>query len=154
MAVVWGTVKDHNGYIDIQSRQLKGTTVKLYFPVTRINPAKEKAELSIENYMGRGEKILVVDDSEEQRKIAYNMLETLNYSVVTVSGGEEAVDYMRNNSADLMVLDMIMAPGIDGLETYRQVLKITSRAKSNNSKRIFRNRPCQRRLKDSAPELM
>ncbi len=124
MAVVWGTVKDHNGYIDIQSRQLKGTTVKLYFPVTRINPAKEKAELSIENYMGRGEKILVVDDSEEQRKIAYNMLETLNYSVVTVSGGEEAVDYMRNNSADLMVLDMIMAPGIDGLETYRQVLKI------------------------------
>ena len=130
MAVVWGTIKDHNGYIDVQSTEGKGTTFKLYFPVTRKEPAKDESKLSIENYMGKGEKILVVDDVEEQRKIASNLLKTLNYSVMAVSGGKEAVDYMRDNSADLLVLDMIMDPGIDGLETYRQILKFHPKQKA------------------------
>jgi signal transduction histidine kinase len=59
MAVVWGTVKDHNVYIDIQSTQGKGTTVKLYFPATRIKPPEKEAEFSIEKYMGRGKKFLL-----------------------------------------------------------------------------------------------
>jgi DNA-binding NtrC family response regulator len=48
----------------------------------------------------------------------------LGYSVVSASSGEEAVDYMKNHSADLLVLDMIMEPGIDGLDTYRKILDI------------------------------
>jgi PAS domain S-box-containing protein len=124
MAVVWGTVKDHKGYIDVQSTEGKGTTFTLYFPVTRQELAKDKSLLSIEGYMGKGESILVVDDVEEQREIASAILKKLGYSVTSVSSGEEAVDYMENNPADLLVLDMIMDPGIDGLETYKRILEL------------------------------
>ena len=74
--------------------------------------------------MGKGETVLVIDDVEEQRVIASGMLRKLGYSVTSVSSGEEAVEYMDNNTADLLVLDMIMDPGIDGLETYKRILKV------------------------------
>jgi len=124
MAVVWGTVKDHKGYIDVQSMEEKGTTFTLYFPVTRKELAKDKALVSIEDYMGKGETIVVVDDVEEQREIASQILKKLGYAVTSVASGEEAVEYMKKNSADLLILDMIMDPGIDGLETYKSVLTL------------------------------
>ena len=124
MAVVWGTVKDHNGYIDVQSTEGKGTTFTLYFPVTRKKLSEDKSHLPIESYRGNGESILIVDDVEEQRKIASGMLEALGYSVVSVSSGEEAVAYLKTNKTDLLLLDMIMDPGMDGLETYKKILKI------------------------------
>ncbi len=74
--------------------------------------------------MGRGESILVVDDVEEQRQIAFTILSELGYSVTTTSSGEEALDYMKNNFADLLVLDMIMPPGMDGLDTYRKIVAL------------------------------
>jgi len=123
MAVVWGTVKDHNGYIDVQSTEGKGTTFSLYFPVTRKEADKDKALVSIDDYMGKGESVLVVDDVKEQREIATKILKKLGYSVSTVSSGEEAVDYLKDNSADLLLLDMIMDPGIDGYETYKRIIE-------------------------------
>lgn len=124
MAVVWGTVKDHKGYINVESIEGKGTAFTLYFPVTRDEIVSEKSVLNTEDYIGKGESILVVDDMEEQRELASKMLNKLHYSVSTVSSGEKAVDYMNDNSADLLILDMIMDPGIDGLETYKRILKL------------------------------
>ncbi|NOQ96405.1 MAG: PAS domain S-box protein, partial [Desulfobacterales bacterium] len=124
MAVVWGTVKDHKGYIDVQSSEGKGTTFTLYFPITRKKLDRDTSQLSMEEYRGKGESVLVVDDVEEQREIAYELLSKLGYSTTTVSSGKEAVEYMKSNSADLLVLDMIMDPGIDGLETYKRILKL------------------------------
>jgi two-component system cell cycle sensor histidine kinase/response regulator CckA len=124
MAVVWGTVKDHNGYIDVQSLIDKGTTFTLYFPATREKYEKDQSPLSIEDYRGKGESIMVVDDVEEQREIASSMLERLGYSVISVSSGEEAVGYLENHSVDLIILDMIMDPGIDGLATYQRILEL------------------------------
>jgi len=123
MAVVWGTVKDHNGHIHVQSTEGKGTTFTLYFPVTR-KSIEERSIMSSKDYMGKGEAILVVDDVEEQRKIASGMLKELGYSVVSVSSGEEAVEYLRTNKVHLIFLDMIMDPGMDGLDTYRKILEI------------------------------
>jgi len=124
MAVVWGTVKDHRGYIDLKSAERKGTTVTLYFPVTRQALTDARSAEAIADNNGNGETILIVDDVEEQRKIASLMLEKLGYTVKSVCGGEEAIEFMKTNSADLIVLDMIMDPGIDGLETYKQILKL------------------------------
>jgi len=124
MAVVWGTVKDHKGYIDVKSDSGKGTEFTLYFPVIRQELTRDAPLLSIEDIMAKGESILVVDDVEDQRKIASEMLTKLGYSVVSVSSGEEAVEYMKNHSTDLLVLDMIMEPGIDGLDTYKKILEI------------------------------
>ena len=123
MAVVWGTVKDHKGYINVRSTEGKGTTFTLYFPVTR-KSLEERSETFLEDYMGKGETILVVDDVEEQRNIASGMLKELGYSIVSVPSGEEAVEYLKTNKVDLLMLDMIMDPGMDGLDTYKKILKL------------------------------
>jgi signal transduction histidine kinase/ActR/RegA family two-component response regulator len=124
MAVVWGTVKDHQGYIDVQSTKGRGTRFTLYFPAVREELAVPKPESTLADLTGNGERILVVDDVRQQRQIASDMLERLGYNVAAAESGEEAVAYLRRHAVDLLVLDMIMEPGIDGLETYRQALTI------------------------------
>ena len=129
LAVVWGTVKDHNGYIDVQSREKKGSTFTLYFPVTREEPAQAEKAVSQLACKGNGESILVVDDVKEQRQLAMSMLKRLGYQVRAVAGGEAAIEYLKTEKSDLVVLDMIMSPGIDGFETYRRIRKINPRQK-------------------------
>ena len=130
LAVVWGTVKDHNGYIDVESEEGKGTTFKLYFPITREELTKVKDAVSSSIYMGRGESILVVDDVKEQRELAMSILGWLGYRVDALSSGEEAIEYLKSKNVDLVVLDMIMEPGIDGLETYKRILEIKPKQKA------------------------
>jgi len=124
LAVIWGTVKDHQGYINVESQEGKGTTFTLYFPVTREEISREQVSISASEYMGNGEYTLIVDDVKEQRELAGAMLKKLNYTVVSVSSGEEAVAYLKQNAVDLVVLDMIMDPGMDGLDTYAKILEI------------------------------
>lgn len=124
LAVVWGTVKDHGGYINVQSEEGRGTTFRLYFSVTREALTLHQPSVSLSDYMGRGETILVIDDVREQRELAVTMLGKLNYRVTSISSGEAAIEYMKTQQADLLVLDMIMDPGIDGLETYRRILEL------------------------------
>ena len=124
MAVVWGTVKDHNGFIDVKSEEGKGATFKLYFPVARNVSTVNGAKLSVEDYRGKGQSILVIDDVAQQREVAAGMLAQLGYGVHAVSSGEEAVEYLKNHKIDLLVLDMIMEPGMDGLDTYRKILEV------------------------------
>jgi signal transduction histidine kinase/ActR/RegA family two-component response regulator len=124
MAVVWGSVKDHNGYIDVRSVENKGTTFTIYLPVTREELAADTTPFSVEEYKGRGEAIMVVDDIAEQREIASGILTSLGYRVTTVPSGEAALRYLTNDQVDLLVLDMIMEPGLDGLDTYAGALEI------------------------------
>jgi two-component system cell cycle sensor histidine kinase/response regulator CckA len=124
MAVVRGTVRDHGGYIDVQSTEGEGTTFTLYFPATREVRANTKLSVSPEEYRGKGESILVVDDVKEQLDIAATILSELGYSVSIVLSGEEAIAYLKEHRADLIILDMIMEPGIDGLDTYREIIKL------------------------------
>jgi PAS domain S-box-containing protein len=130
LAVVWGTVKDHNGYINVQSEEGKGSAFTLYFPVTREELSAEHVAVSISEYMGKGESILIVDDVKGQRDLAEEMLKKLNYIVISASSGEKAVAYLKEHKADLMVLDMIMDPGMDGLDTYRSVLEMCPKQKA------------------------
>jgi ligand-binding sensor domain-containing protein/signal transduction histidine kinase/CheY-like chemotaxis protein len=131
MAVVWGTVQDHNGYIRVQSKEGEGSTFTLYFPATRQSShAEEEPHLSYEKLKGNGESILVVDDVLEQREVITLMLQKLAYSVKTVSSGEEAIEYVTHHPVDLLVLDMVMDPGINGLETYKRIRKMYPRQKA------------------------
>jgi len=77
MAVVWGTVKDHHGYIDVQSTEGKGTVFYIYLPACRQPSSHKQSRPSIEDYRGRGESVLVVDDIKEQRDIATGILTKL-----------------------------------------------------------------------------
>ncbi len=130
MAVVWGAVKDHNGYISVQSEEGKGTAFTLYFPMTRGELLKEQAEISIGDYVGNGESILIVDDVFEQREIATGILQELGYDVTSVSNGEKAVEYMEKHTSDLLIVDMIMGSEIDGLDTYKRILEFHPRQKA------------------------
>ncbi|WP_267927125.1 response regulator [Desulfolithobacter dissulfuricans] len=102
----------------------QGTVFSLFFPASEERPAVLEDSLSMVDLRGRGERILVVDDEETQRDITRKMLQLFGYSVHTVASGEEAIAWLRSRSVDLILLDMIMDPGINGCETYAEIIKI------------------------------
>lgn len=122
LAIVWRTVHDHNGYVNVSSNTT-GTTFELFFPATRKQKDEQPTAISMNAYKGHGETILIVDDQEGQRLIACNLLKELNYQACAVACGEDAVTYLQQNKADLVLLDMIMEPGMNGRETYEQILQ-------------------------------
>jgi signal transduction histidine kinase/ActR/RegA family two-component response regulator len=122
MTVVWSTVKEHGGFIDIQSEEGKGSAVDLYLPLTREKISEADKPFDLKDCQGT-ETILVVDDVQEQREIATRMLNKLGYEVHTAESGEAALDFLHDRKVDLLVLDMIMDPGIDGCETYRRIIE-------------------------------
>ena len=76
---------------------------------------------------------LVVDDLETQRKLAVRVLSSLGYQVSAVESGREAVGYLRENEADILVLDMIMEDDFDGLDTYQAIAQVRPGQKAVNA---------------------
>lgn len=129
LAVVWNVVLEHDGYINVTSN-CNGTIFDLYFPLLREEISDNETVFPIEDLKGKGEKILVVDDNESQRLISCIMLEKLGYCAHKVSNGEAALEYLKRHKADLVILDMIMDPGINGKETYERIKKINPSQKA------------------------
>lgn len=125
MAIVWAAVEDHNGFVDIDSQVGVGTTVRLYFPATLEKQTFPRPSGSDGIATGKGEKILIVDDNLEHREIASRMLTRLGYEVAGVENGEAAIAKLKEKYRPTVVLlDMQLGHGIDGYETYRQILSI------------------------------
>lgn len=120
--IVWNTVQDHHGGIEVESGD-GGTKIDLYFPATREKLAAKLESTPVNTLKGNGEKILVVDDEQLQRNIAGEILTSLGYTIDVVDSGEEALLYLDTNKVDLVLLDMLMAPGIDGLKTHKKIIK-------------------------------
>ena len=121
LAVVWNTVQDHGGKIKVDSNG-QGTTFNLYFPrhvEMAFKPKKERESVSL---MGKGEHILVVDDEPVLRDIACQTLSALGYRVDAVNSGEAALFFLEGQKVDLVLLDMLMEPGINGCETYERII--------------------------------
>jgi PAS domain S-box-containing protein len=129
LAVVWNTVQDHKGYINVTSDK-NGTKFDLYFPVTRDELSGKNLPVPMTQYKGNGEMLLVVDDVESQREISCSMLDMLGYKTDSVDSGEEAIEYLKRHTVDLILLDMIMGPGINGRETYERIIQIHPNQKS------------------------
>jgi len=125
LSVVHGIVEDHKGYIAVKSTLGEGTIFSLYFPVAR----DEEIVKTVEKAKGGNEKILVVDDDPMQRKVATKLLKRLGYRVHSAPNGEQAVTYLKKHRQELLLLDMVM-DGIDGTETYRQILEIQPKQKA------------------------
>lgn len=125
LTVVWGTVEDHEGAIDVSSRPGEGTTIDIYLPANQeeeSRPAPEEG--SREEVPGSGQTILIIDDVDHQREIATAILERLNYRVESVESGEAALEFLRKKPVELVVLDMILVGGMDGLDTYKKILEL------------------------------
>lgn len=129
LAIVWNTMQDHGGAVTVCS-DARGTAFELYFPITRKNLSRRQGSVNLAELQGQGEFILVVDDEEKQRKIASEMLSVLGYQVEMVGSGEEAVKFVRNHPMDLIILDMIMDPGINGRRTFEQILAVQPQQKA------------------------
>ena len=122
LAVVWSTVQEHGGTVVVESEEGQGTTFLIYLPITTESGVTKETSGFID-LSGRG-KILVVDDEALQRDISEQILSHLGYEVVTAENGENALKYLQNHKVDLVLLDMLMEPGMDGLQTYTEIIKL------------------------------
>jgi two-component system cell cycle sensor histidine kinase/response regulator CckA len=122
LSVVWNTVTNHNGYIHVESGE-GGTVFELYFPISSESASEQEKPLDLEQYKGRGEKILVVDDESDQRVIAVDVLRKLGYHADAVSGGQKAIEFMQKHEVNILLLDMVM-PGMDGCDTFKQIIQL------------------------------
>ncbi len=129
LALAWSTVQDHRGAITVESGS-GGTVFELFFPANRegMDIAEETTDIS--RFRGRGEMVLVVDDDEQQRVLARHILNYLGYRADSVASGEEAVEVLGRVNYDLVILDMVMDPGINGCETFRRIIGIRADQKA------------------------
>jgi DNA-binding response OmpR family regulator len=124
LASVYGIVKGHEGYIDVQSEPNKGTTFRIFFPVSD-QPFVAAGRPSIEKVLRGVETVLFVDDEDEVVKVSKSLLEVMGYRVLTARNGQEAVNIYREHQKviDIVLLDMIM-PGMNGGGVYGKLKEI------------------------------
>jgi two-component system, cell cycle sensor histidine kinase and response regulator CckA len=133
LSVVHGIVKDHHGFMDVKSDVGKGSVFALYLPLVA-QSQEESGESGSAPVIGGTERVLVVDDEPGQRFIACRSLKRLGYEVAEAEDGHQAVKLFEQRDEggnlkpespfDLIVLDMIMEEGFDGLDTYKAILKL------------------------------
>ncbi|MBD3321895.1 MAG: response regulator [Chitinivibrionales bacterium] len=128
LASVYGTVRSHNGFIEVESESGKGTVFYIYLPLERKAQKQEPGRKS-RIQKGRG-RILLVDDEELIREVSRDMLRDMGYSVATCSDGVEAVTYFKEHSdeIDLLIIDMIM-PRMGGADCVKEIRALAPDAK-------------------------
>jgi signal transduction histidine kinase/CheY-like chemotaxis protein len=126
LAVVYGIVKQHEGYINVYSEPGKGTTFRIYLPEISSGAGEEK-KTPHEVHPARGsETVLLAEDDEAVRNLVKAMLEEYGYTVITAVDGEDAVNKYKENrdKIQLLLFDLIM-PKKTGKEAYDDIKKIT-----------------------------
>jgi len=129
LAIVWNIIEDHNGKIRLKS-DATGTTFTIYLPAAdaalnkTVSASKPGTCATTTELHGNSEKILIVDDEAIQREIASELLTSLNYQTLTAASGEEGIELLKKEHIDLVLLDMLMEPGINGRQTYARMSKI------------------------------
>ena len=126
LASVYGTVKGHGGYIEVDSEIGKGSTFTIYLPVTRRTAkwsggsGKEPAE-SQQARVSRGT-VLLIDDEQSVRKVAADILDKLHFETIATGTGEEALAIYREKRQEisLVILDVVM-PGMGGSEVFKKL---------------------------------
>ncbi|MDR7569219.1 MAG: PAS domain S-box protein [Armatimonadota bacterium] len=130
MAMVYGIVRNHGGFVDLQSEVGKGTTVQVYLPVPVESQPQPEEEAATGVAEGSGELILVVDDEEPLCNLLREVLTRRGYRVLVARSGEEAVDLYQQwrDEVDLVILDMVM-PGMSGAEAFEAILRLNPKAR-------------------------
>jgi len=123
LTVVWNTVRDHSGEILVASDE-QGTCFQLCFPISEQEVIDHIENDKTEKLTSSNEHILVVDDEPQLRDIASQILQTIGYKVDSVCSGELAIKFVKDTPVDLIVIDMLMEPGINGYQTYKEILKL------------------------------
>ncbi len=130
LAIVLNVIKEHKGYINVQSIENEGSHFSLYLPVTSETPDEPDTDSTLE---GTGT-IMVIDDVEKHLEVIRRHVVGLGYNVTTANSGEAALEIYRKTLSklsdrtstpyDLVLLDIIMEKGLDGLDVYREINKL------------------------------
>ncbi|NOR46028.1 MAG: PAS domain S-box protein [Candidatus Delongbacteria bacterium] len=129
MAVVWGAVKDHDGFIELTSKVGTGTTFDLYFPAIAGTSPIDEVKLDRRSYQGNGERILAIDDEDIQLDIAESLLTEINYKVKTTKDVSKINSLVKSFNPDIILLDMILGKDKDGLDIYQDIIKTRPKQK-------------------------
>ncbi|MEE4239934.1 MAG: response regulator [Desulfopila sp.] len=129
LSIVWNVIREHKGWINVKNLH-PGVSFEILFPPSAQKASRTYTPILEKSLVGKGEKILVVDDEPNQIIIMEKMLDILGYKPISFTNGEEAVNYLRDNQADLVFLDMMMGDGINGRETYEKILEISPMQKA------------------------
>ncbi len=123
LASVYGIIKNHGGFIRVESEKGIGTSFMIYLPAS--DKAVEKEHKPIDEIQAGQETILLVDDEEMILDIGSRMLEGLGYKVITATGGRKGLQVYEENPGriDLVILDMVM-PDFTGKETFDALMMI------------------------------
>jgi len=125
LSVAYGIVKEHDGWINVFSRQKQGTTFRIYLPAAP-GKAQTTAEepVSLDGLHGNGERILLVEDEDTVRELAAEILSEQGYEVVCAATAEEALEFYDNHESgfDLIFTDVVL-PGRSALSLIEELLK-------------------------------
>jgi CheY-like chemotaxis protein len=123
LTVVWNTAQDHEGAVLVEKKHL-GTTCCIYLPATHERLETHPVAGKLKDLYGNGDSLLIVDDDTQQQIICSQILKSLGYSVNVVASGEDALRYLKTNTVDLLIPEMILGHGINGRQTYSGVKKM------------------------------
>jgi len=126
LAMVFGSVKIHQGYIEVESVKGAGSTFHVYLPLQEhddLSSLPAQPKLAIEK--GDGELVLLVDDQEDILKTSEDVLDSLGYRTLRASNGLEAIDTFIDNQNDisLIIIDIVM-PELGGVEAVEKIREI------------------------------
>ncbi|MGO9380085.1 MAG: PAS domain S-box protein [Dissulfurispiraceae bacterium] len=124
LAMVYGIIKQHDGYVDVYSELGKGTTFKLYLPATELKKEEGMKAVELEP-LGGTETILVTEDDDKIRRLYETILKQKGYKIILAKDGEEAIEQFSKNKdvISLVLLDMIM-PNKGGKEVYDEIRRV------------------------------
>lgn len=122
LTVVWNTMNDHGGTVTVKSNK-DGSCFSLFFPHCKKAAGSKIEQTHVVQKTNKNAHILVIDDEPLLREISSKMLEALGYTVDTVASGELAIQFVKNTSVDLLVIDMLMEPGMNGRRTFEEIQK-------------------------------
>ena len=126
LSVVYGIVKYHEGWVNVESSPDNGSIFGIYLPAVSRRPEEErKSPVSLEALRGRGERILLVEDEEVVREFATRVLSRNGYAVFTAANAQEAIDIFqkKGNNFDLIFSDVVLPDG-SGPKLVEQLLKL------------------------------
>jgi PAS domain S-box-containing protein len=127
LCTTYAVLKDHGGFLDVETQLGKGTSFTAYLPPSELPLSSARPQ----ELLGGDEHVLVIDDDPMQRQVGKTLLERLGYRVSLAMSGEQAIAMLESGTRpDIALLDMLLGSGLDGAQTYRRLLDLQPNLKA------------------------